>query len=262
VAGDDTQETRSRLSEARRCLDDALGIYFQLEADPVYRDDPIVSLRIADVFSSVDETALSLEYYRKAFCHMDVLPAQHYLRAVIPRRYGLALWEEARRMERVGKRIENPRFRVEERLELYLKAFEVTSAAADVEIDPSSSDWFATDSAREQAITSNNLLDYGVEYIRLGGDPDKVAALGFTAEFARKRLEEMGQPSRPAFADTGRLVAQFVGDKNRSRYYAEQVLALLRQKDWSLAYSPEVIEEMKEAAAETLREFSDDDAGR
>lgn len=245
-------------------LDSALRLYFNIEDDNRYSNDPILAFRVANVLAARGDQELALRKFEDAVVKLEgaeLLPENHYLRVRIPKQLGVALWEEGEQIRRKGLEYRIPTFMLEKRRECYTRAFEVTKSVYGNVVEPVV-DNPGTTTERENKHTANNLLDYTLSYWRTDPDDadreafrDQVGmSKGWTKEFVTEVIGDGVETIEfPTLADTVREAGRYLGDNKMEIKAAERVLQLLETKDWTVHSSKETINEMRTDAEASLK---------
>ncbi len=242
-------------------LEDALRQYFLLQNDVRFSKDPILAFRIAQALSLRGDDSFALDMYREAVAYLnnDQLPADHYMRVRIPRFLGIVLWNNGENIRRSAVRSRHPELLAERRRHYYLEAIDVTREVVGHPVAP----WEGEGGQRgdqefEDTTTKNNVLDYSICYLKVGGTWEELAEHGVTKTMLNEYLDLLIAPgvkniSPATFADTVRAAASFLGRAELAQAAARRVKRLMKTTAPSLTLPIEALQEMIDDANAELR---------
>lgn len=257
LSQDDPHEFEKR---GKTALDESTRLYFHLDRDTRFAGDSILAYRIGNVLTLRGDREIALDKYREAVANLadSTLASDHVMRARIPRYLGISLWEAAGRLKGKAKDLSNPDFFKERRKELYLEAIDVTFPLHKKEIKTGTLESVEVKPAEESRITANNIIEYSLCYLDVGGSWATLAEHGVTEKYLKELLKEVvgsgiDSIARPTVLDTVRAMARYLGDRELATGAAKRVLELSKARDWTVMLSEEVYKEMKRDAEEELQ---------
>jgi hypothetical protein len=250
--------TVSIKSRADAALEQSLKEYFEIERDERFRSDPVVPFRIANALLLRGYKEIAFDKFEEAYDKLagSSLEPMHDMRTRIPRTFAVMLWEQAEGIRRDAKKLNNPDLLLDYRLELYLRALDVTMGVLGSDTKSQSTDASGT-SDRLKAV--NNIVEFILSYLRAGGVWSEIEKRGISKEKLKGYVDEIGGKSiakieLATLADTVRFAANFFEDDDLVERAARRVLQLASKPNLSAGISEEAYAEMKlDAEADLTR---------
>jgi tetratricopeptide (TPR) repeat protein len=254
------------VEEANGYLEKSLKLYQKTSSKIDFKKDAILAYRVANVLSELGDEDMALDKFKEAAANLEKidqpnLAADHYLRVRIPRQLGLALWDAAHRYRNRAQLSAASDFMVETRRNLYLEALETTLPLISVHVQPSSFSGEGEKGIDESLMTSNNVLEYAISFIRAGGDVRVLeqsdappSLLSSIAEDLEKQLNE-NKLEMPLWMDTVRSYHCEVSlDFEKAKTMAQSLIGIIEadRHKWEMKYGNRFIEEMLADAEKTL----------
>jgi hypothetical protein len=233
-------------------LDLALKEYFLLEKDERFSNDPILAFRIASALKLRGDSDLALDKFVEAvekLRHSDIDPS-HAMRVRIPRQLSIMYWEMAEGIKRKGIQLKNPDLLLKVRQGYYLKALDLNLSVFDRDIGSDATGHQVRADKEEARITLNNILEYMLCYLSVGGTWNSLNERNLSKTKVRELLDELIGDSistidRATVADTVRAAARFIGDTKLANDAARRVLQLIERPDFAFNLPEEALIEMR-----------------
>lgn len=224
-----------------------------------YSTDPVLAFRIASVWEFRGRYHFVRAKLKEAVGYLDLdgwLPQGHYLRARIPRQYGIALWEAGEEVRRDSLRFGGSGFLSETQLKYYLRALDVTRPLLNFVFLEDTMDQLGVSSDDERIKIANNVVEYCTCFLANGGNPASLNERGLCrSNFANlvASISPRGFETVNVYrADTIREAALFLGDIDLAAAAAARVLDLVDRGNFTVFLPNVVYDEMRADAQATL----------
>jgi ppGpp synthetase/RelA/SpoT-type nucleotidyltranferase len=231
-------------SGASKFFQRAQQVYFDLTAIDGFAKDPVLNFRVGQTYRAFGKSDLAITYFEAATAEMkrpDWKDKHSIFEILIPRHLGYMYWAQAERAYSNSPgytRGEDPyewvkqNYPVQSRvLRDLLKAYRAT---ANIDLKEVSKDIDPTRNLEvDRALAYNNTLDYGVEYVKFGGNVEDLATSNggeaFDQSFYNRLYDYFSLDDRSTtrieLLDTFVNAAVLFGDKDRGQQWLAELEA-------------------------------------
>lgn len=238
--GDTSKEARRQFEKARR-------IYFEIASMPEYANDPILNLRIGEIFRNTRQLKAAQAHFEtahKAMSGDDWMGKGSIFESLIPRQLGYLYWLQSMELSQAhsdfpdqgnGERTLANQAISDQILAKLAKAFSVTFGLDQIDIEKVDKE--RSDPEKERAVAYNNAMSYALEFIERGGSKQRLNEIsdnGFDLDFYDRFYSHYvpdGQYDIDIrIVETGLSAALVFGDVDRGLAWLRRAEAWLEDK--------------------------------